>query len=97
VKRLILPIALVAGLSGDAFGQAEPTAEIAPGAKLRVGMISITVLGGVAEPVAEFMGRKLGVAVVPVMYTNPDAYLQSFGKGEWDIAIGPRMACGRDL
>jgi hypothetical protein len=25
------------------------------------------------------------------MYPNPDAYLQSFGKGEWDIAIGPRV------
>jgi hypothetical protein len=25
------------------------------------------------------------------MYPKPDAYLQSFGKGEWDIAIGPRV------
>lgn len=24
------------------------------------------------------------------MYPSPDAYAQSFGKGEWDIAIGPR-------
>jgi polar amino acid transport system substrate-binding protein len=96
VKRLILLIVLVAGLSGAAFGQADLTSEIAPGAKLRVGMISITVLGGVAEPVAEFMGRKLGVAVVPVMYPNPDAYLRSFGKGEWDIAIGPRVLAPTD-
>jgi hypothetical protein len=22
---------------------------------------------------------------------NPEAYAQSFGKGEWDIAIGPRV------
>jgi hypothetical protein len=48
-------------------------------------MIAITVLGGVAEPVARFIGQKLGAAVEPVMYPNPDAYLQSFGKGEWDI------------
>jgi polar amino acid transport system substrate-binding protein len=96
MKRIILSIALLAGLSGVAFGQAEPTAEIAPGAKLRVGMISIAVLGGVAEPVAEFIGQKLGVAVEPVMYPNPDAYLQSFGKGEWDVAIGPRVLAPAD-
>jgi len=96
MKPTILSIALLAGLFAVAFGQAMPAAEIAPGAKLRVGMISIAVLGGVAEPVAEFMGRKLGVAVVPVMYPNPDAYLQSFGKGEWDVAIGPRVLAPAD-
>src|SRR5882757_7388985 len=96
MKRIILSIALRAGLSSFAFGQAEPAAEIAPGAKLRVGMISITVLGGVAEPVAGFIGQKLGAAVEPVMYPNPDAYLQSFGKGEWDIAVGPRVLAPAD-
>src|SRR6476661_1632187 len=96
MKRIILSIALLAGLSGVAFGQAGPAAEIAPGAKLRVGMISITVLSGVAEPVAGFIGQKLGAAVEPVMYPNPDAYLQSFGKGEWDIAIGPRVLAPAD-
>jgi polar amino acid transport system substrate-binding protein len=25
------------------------------------------------------------------MYPNPESYLQSFGRGEWDIAIGPRV------
>lgn len=89
--RLLLSIALLAGLSGGAFGQTSPASEIAPGGKLRVGMIAITVLGGVAGPVAGFVGQKLGAAVEPVMYPNPDAYLQSFGKGEWDIAIGPRV------
>ena len=49
--RLLLSIALLAGLSGVAFGQTSPASEIAPGGKLRVGMIAITVLGGVAEPV----------------------------------------------
>jgi polar amino acid transport system substrate-binding protein len=91
MARLVLSIALLAGLSGVAFGQTSPAAEIAPGGKLRVGMIAITVLGGVAEPVAGFVGQKLGAAVEPVMYPSPDAYLQSFGKGEWDIAIGPRV------
>jgi polar amino acid transport system substrate-binding protein len=80
--RLLLLIALLADLSGVAFGQTSPASEIAPGGKLRVGMIAITVLGGVAEPVARFIGQKLGAAVEPVMYPNPDAYLQSFGNGE---------------
>jgi len=96
--RVLLSIALLAGLSGVAFGQTAPASEIAPGGKLRVGMIAITVLGGVAEPVARFIGQKLGAAVEPVMYPDPGAYLQSFGRAEWDIAIGPRVlrpgACG---
>jgi polar amino acid transport system substrate-binding protein len=91
MRRLLLSIALLASLSGLAFGQTPIAAELAPGGKLRVGMIAITVLGGVAEPVAGFIGEKLGAAVEPVMYPSPDAYLQSFGKNEWDIAIGPRV------
>ena len=94
--RILLSIALLAGLSGVAFGQAAPASEIAPGGKLRVGMIAITVLGAVAEPVARFIGEKVGAAVEPVMYPNPEAYLQSFGKGEWDIAIGPRVLAPAD-
>ena len=95
--RLLLSIAaLLVGVSGAAFGQTSLVSEIAPGGKLRVGMIAITVLGGVAEPVAGYVGQKLGAAVEPVMYPNPDAYLQSFGKGEWDIAIGPRVLAPAD-
>jgi len=94
--RILLSIALIAGLSGVAFGLTKPALEIAPGGKLRVGMIASTVFGGVAEPVARFIGQKLGVAVEPVMYPNPEAYLQSFGKGEWDIAIGPRVLAPAD-
>ena len=90
MKRLLLSMALLAGSSAVAFGQ------IAPGGKLRVGMIAITVLGGVAEPVARFIGQKLGAAVEPVMYPNPEAYQQSFGKGEWDIAIGPSVLAPAD-
>jgi polar amino acid transport system substrate-binding protein len=94
--RLLLSIALLAGLAGGAFGQSSPASEIAPGGKLRVGMIAIPVLGGVAGPVAEFVGQKLGAAVEPVMYPNPDAYLESFGKDEWDLAIGPRVLAPAD-
>ena len=96
MKRILLSIALLASLSGPVFGQITAASEIAPGGKLRVGMIAITVLGGVAEPVARFIGQKLGVALEPVMYPNPEAYLQSFGKGEWDIAIGPRVLAPAD-
>jgi polar amino acid transport system substrate-binding protein len=94
--RILLSAALLAGLSAAAFGQAAPTSEIAPGGRLRVGMIAITVLGGVAQPIARFIGQKLGTAVEPVMYPSPEAYLQSFGKGEWDIAIGPRVLAPAD-
>src|SRR5947199_6727047 len=96
MRLSLLSMAWLLGLSGIAFGQTTPAAEIAPGGKLRVGMIAITVLGGVADPIARFIGQKLGAAVEPVMYPNPDAYLQSFGKGEWDIAIGPRVLAPAD-
>src|ERR1700752_1810214 len=91
MKQILLSIALLVGLSGLAFGQTTPASEIAPGEKLRVGTVAITVIGGVAEPVARFIGQKLGAAVEPVMYPNPEAYLQSFGKGEWDIVIAARV------
>jgi polar amino acid transport system substrate-binding protein len=94
--RLLSIAALLVGLSDVAFGQTSPASEIAPGGKLRVGMIAITVLGGVAEPIAGYVGQKLGAAVAPVMYRNPEAYLQSFGKEEWDIAIGPRVLAPAD-
>jgi hypothetical protein len=74
-----------------------PLPDRCSGGKLRVGMIAITVLGGVAEPVARFFGQKLGAAFEPMMYPNPDSYLQSFGKGEWNIAIGPRVRAPADM
>jgi ABC-type amino acid transport substrate-binding protein len=91
MRRLLLLIAFLACLPGLAFGQTPIGAELAPGGKLRVGMIAITVLGGVGEPVAGYIGEKLGATIEPVMYPSPEAYLQSFGKNEWDIAIGPRV------
>ena len=70
---------------------AAPSSEIASNGKLRSASIAIRVLGGVAEPVGKFIAEKLGVFYEPIMYANPEAYAQSFGKGEWDIAIGPRV------
>ena len=47
------------------------------------------IIGGVALDVGKFIAEKLGVSFELVPYANADAYTQSFGKGEWDIAIGP--------
>jgi ABC-type amino acid transport substrate-binding protein len=93
----LVPLAVVflAMQASSAFAQSS-SSEIAPGGKLRVGMIGITVLGGVADRVARFIGEKVGVPVEPVMYPNPNAYQQSFGKNEWDIAIGPRVLAPAD-
>jgi polar amino acid transport system substrate-binding protein len=77
--------------SGGALGQSSVSSEIAPMGKLRCGSVDIQVLGGVAQPVGKFIAMKLGVSFEPIMYPNPEAYVASFGKGEWDIAIGPSV------
>lgn len=96
MRSTLFLMAFLFGWCGAAFAQPAPASELAPGGKLRVGMIAITVLGGVADPVARFIGQKLSATVEPVMYPNPEAYLQSFGKDEWDIAIGPRVLAPPD-
>ena len=70
--------------------------EIAPTGKLRAAMIGIRVLGGVGEPIGRFIANKVGASFEPVVYPNPQTYEQSFGKGEWDIAIGPRVLAPAD-
>ena len=47
------------------------------------------MVGGVALDVGKFIAEKLEVSFELVAYANADAYTQSFGKGEWDVAIGP--------
>jgi len=71
MRRLLLSMVLLASWSAVAFAQTSPASEIAPGGKLRVGMIALTVLGGVAEPVARFIGEKIGATVEPVIYPAP--------------------------
>jgi len=95
MSRVLLSVGLLAVQISLAFGQ-NPSSELAPKGKLRVGMIAITVLGGVADPVARFIGSRLDVAIEPVMYPSPASYAQSFGKDEWDIAIGPRALAPDD-
>ena len=89
-RTIFLLIGIMITLTSLALGQPNISSEIAPAGKLRVGMIAITVLGGVADPIARFIGSKLAVTVEPVIYPSPGAYAQSFGKNEWNIAIGPR-------
>jgi polar amino acid transport system substrate-binding protein len=72
------------------------SSEIAPTGKLRGAVIGIRVLGGVGEPIGKFIADKLGVSFESVIYPNPQAYEQSFGKGEWDVAIGPRVLAPAD-
>ena len=87
---------LVISMGGASAQQIDPATEIAPGGKLRGAVIGIKVLGGVGEPIGKFVAEKLGRSFEPVVYPNPEAYRQSFGKGEWDIAIGPRVLAPQD-
>lgn len=97
MKAILLALVLATvQISASAFGQTASNSEIAKSGKLRCGMIAIRVLGGVAHPVCKFFADQLGVSFEPVVYSSPDAYAQSFGKGEWDIAVGPRVLAPTD-
>ena len=98
MQRTLFLISLIAMLSSPIWApaQTEPASELAPTGKLRGAVIGIRVLGGVGEPIGKFIAEKLGVPFVSVVYPNPHAYEQSFGKGEWDIAIGPRVLAPAD-
>jgi polar amino acid transport system substrate-binding protein len=98
MRRNFFLFSLVTLLSIPVFAAAQPSPapEIAPAGKLRGAVIGIRVLGGVGEPIGKFIAEKLGVPFEPVVYPSPQAYEQSFGKGEWDIAIGPRVLAPAD-
>jgi polar amino acid transport system substrate-binding protein len=101
VRRILLAILLIAAsIPSGALAQLAISSEIAPLGKLRVAtnggnpqLVTRTpdgkMVGGVAPDVGKFVAAKLGVSFELVAYTNADAYTQSFGKAEWDIAIGP--------
>jgi ABC-type amino acid transport substrate-binding protein len=78
------------------MAQPIPASELAPTGSLRGAVIGIRVLGGVGEPIGRFIANRLGASFEPVVYPNPQAYEQSFGKDEWDIAIGPRVLAPTD-
>jgi len=73
------------------------SSEMAPTGTLRCAMIAIRVLGGVGEPVGRFIAERLSISFTCIAYPNPQSYEQSFGKGEWDIAVGPRVLAAADL
>jgi polar amino acid transport system substrate-binding protein len=50
------------------------------------------VIGGVGLAIGKFIAEKLGVPFELVPYSNANTFTQSFGKGEWDIGIGPPIA-----
>lgn len=100
---LAVIILLAASIPGSALGQPEISSEIAPQGRLRVALIGgnpvlVTkkpdgsIGGGVSVDLGKFTAEKLGIPFQPVVYADPEAYSRSFGKGEWDIAIGPRRA-----
>src|SRR6185503_11634916 len=87
-------------IPGGVSAQPAIGSEIAPTGKLRVAtnggnpqLVTRTpggkMVGGVAVDVGKFVAAKLGVSFELVAYANAKAYTQSFGNGEWDIAIGP--------
>ena len=78
------------------MAQSTFASELAPTGILRGAAVGIRVLHGVAEPVGQFIANRLGASFEAVVYPNPHAYAQSFGKGEWDIAIGPRVLAPTD-
>ena len=100
-RILLLAILLIeTSFPGAARGQSTISSELASLGKLRVAMNGGSpelvkrapdgnLIGGVAVDVGKFIAAKLGVSFEPITYANADAYTQSFGKAEWDIAIGP--------
>src|SRR5690242_14051178 len=98
MQRILFLISFIVTLSAPVctLAQMRPASEIAPSGKLRGAVIGIRVLGGVGEPIGKFIAAKLGVPFESVVYPNPQAYEESFGKEEWDIAIGPRVLAPAD-
>jgi len=100
-RFLLLAIVLIAiSIPRSVSAQPAISSEIAPLGKLRVAtngenplLVMRTpdgkMVGGVALDVGKFIAEKLGVSFELIAYASADAYTQSFGKGEWDIAIGP--------
>ena len=98
-RVLLLSILLMAAAPRFSLAQSPSTAEIAPTGKLRVGVsLSSGALvtrtkddkigGGLAVDLGKLMAEKLGVPFELVSYPNANGFNKSFGRGEWDVAIG---------
>jgi polar amino acid transport system substrate-binding protein len=103
MRRILLLgiLLLTSSIPGGALGQPAITSEIAPTGKLRVAMNAGTpvmlmrtpdgkITGGVGLEMGKFIAQKLGLPFELVPYPNSDAYIQSFGKREWDVGFGPQ-------
>jgi ABC-type amino acid transport substrate-binding protein len=100
MKRMLaccaVALAFLAAQVSSTLAQDAVADEMVPNGKLRGAVIGIKVLGGIGEPIGRFIAGKLGATFEPVVYPNPQAYEASFGKGEWDIALGPRVLAPAD-
>lgn len=105
MRTIVLAIALLlAATASPAGAQAQQpfASEIAPGQRLRVGFQTRSPIlakraadgsvGGIAVDLGKFIADRLGVPFVAVVYADQELYAQSFGKDEWDVAIGARSA-----
>jgi polar amino acid transport system substrate-binding protein len=91
-----------AQISGEVSAQSIVVSEIAPRGKLRVGMLGYNpalvarkpdgTIGGVSGSLGKFIAERLGLPLEPVVYANPESGVQSYGKEEWDVMIGPRSS-----
>lgn len=100
MRAFLLTAIILATTQASGLAQTTAPAEIAPQGKLRAALVgSNPVLvtrmpngrvGGMSVDLGQRIAERLGVAFEPVIYPDTDAYAQSFGKGEWDVAIGPR-------
>ena len=100
----VLMISALFGLLtfASASAQSPVDGEIAPNGQLRVAMLGANpvlvskdangTFGGISFELGAFIAERLGATMKPIIYSDPAAYAASFGKGEWDIAIGPRRA-----
>lgn len=85
-RALLSTVVFIAiGTHDTALGQSAPSIDIAPSGRLRVGMIAIQVLGGVAEPVGRFVATKLA-SYEPVMYPEP----RGLPSKRWQGRVGYR-------
>jgi polar amino acid transport system substrate-binding protein len=89
-----------AQIAGEASAQPVAVSEIAPRGKLRVGMLGYNPalvarkpdgsIGGVSGSIGKLIAERLQLPLEAVVYPNPESGVQSYGKDEWDVMIGPR-------
>jgi polar amino acid transport system substrate-binding protein len=97
---LLFTILMTIQMSGEASAQPLAISEIAAQGRLRVGMLGYNPvlvtrkpdgsIGGVSVSLGKFIAERLGLPLEPVVYANPESGVQSYGKDEWDVMIGPR-------